>query len=418
MNQKRPLDKIALFHGVQPLVARSTTTTPSPRRPRPGSRTGRARVGPPSPNRGPGGWRRPLWDQRLALAGGNIAVVPFSGESVRLVNGSTRTTVRELTRPNRRVQSVFGEPTGKRLVTIDVENALPTPLGFGPAPGRIEFQVVLWDLERAEAKPMVLDTARPEPRPMSFPLIAFGADGKTLAFALNGSTEVKLFSVDDGRLVGRVESQAEVTALAAGVGGRLATASLGGTVQLWDGGSGEFLTSFSSTQSFVTRLQFNPRGTLLAASGFGTQSQVELWDTIAHRLAAVLPNTDPVLSLGFSTDGKTLVVGGRGVSTSLWTINEPPARTQISGLDARPASLAFRDDGLLAIGDALGETWLWCDSRTPDHEPSCPHNVTARSGRRERSRHRSRPRRLARSRPLSRPRLHLGLRRPGRSCLP
>ena len=228
---------------------------------------------------------------------------------------------------------------------------------------------------------MVLDTARPEPRPMSFPLIAFGADGKTLAFALNGSTEVKLFSVDDGRLVGRVESQAEVTALAAGVGGRLATASLGGTVQLWDGGSGEFLTSFSSTQSFVTRLQFNPRGTLLAASGFGTQSQVELWDTIAHRLAAVLPNTDPVLSLGFSTDGKTLVVGGRGVSTSLWTINEPPARTQISGLDARPASLAFRDDGLLAIGDALGETWLWCDSRTPDHDPSCPHNVTARSGR-------------------------------------
>ena len=138
VNQKRPLDKIALFHGVQPLVGAlddddddPVAATPAPTAAEPGA----PRVGPPSPNRGPGGWRRPLWDQRLALAGGNIAVVPFSGESVRLVNGSTRTTVRELTRPNRRVQSVFGEPTGKRLVTIDVENALPTPLGFGPAPG-------------------------------------------------------------------------------------------------------------------------------------------------------------------------------------------------------------------------------------------------------------------------------------------
>jgi WD40 repeat protein len=105
---------------------------------------------------------------------------------------------------------------------------------------------------------------------------------------------------------------------------------------------------------------------------------VELWDTIGHKLAAVLPNTDPVYGLGFATDGKTLVVGGRGVSTSLWRINEPSVRTQVSGLAARPTSLAFRDDGLLAIGDGAGATWLWCDSLNPNHDPALPRNVCAR----------------------------------------
>ncbi len=370
VKQKRSLDKFSLLHGAKPLGAAPDVSAPMPTP----TESSSPRVGPPNPNRVQGVWRRP---QRLALAGGVVAVLPSSGQPVLLVNGSTGAVVRELTRPDRRMQSVFGEPTGKRLVTIDVENAPVASFGFGPPLGPIELQVVLWDLERPDAAPTVLDTIKPEQRQMTFPLVAFSSDGKTLAFALAGSTKVKLFSVDDGRLAGRVESQADLTALAVGVGGRLATAS-GATVQIWDGVSGEFLNSFSSTQSNVWRLQFNPRGTLLATSGFGTQPQVELWDTIAHKVAAVLPNTDPVLGLAFSTDGKTLAVGGRGVSTSLWTIHEPPARTQITGFDARPVSLAFRDDGLLAIDDNLGETWVWRDAQGSEHEPTLPRNLTAR----------------------------------------
>ncbi|APW62152.1 WD40 repeat domain-containing serine/threonine protein kinase [Paludisphaera borealis] len=400
VNQERPLEKITLLHGAKPRVgtqaaapapppaAASPSPGPTPTAAEPGSQASStaSRAGPT--NRGPGGSRR-SWGDQLAPAGAYLAVVPPDGQSALLINGATGATVRELIRPDRRVLSVFGEPTGKRLVTIDVEDdAMPGP-GFragpfadGPPFGRAGFQIVLWNLEHADSTPTVLDHARPELRPMSFPipLVALGADGKTVAFAIHGSTTVKMFSADDGRALKPVESQAEVKALAVGAGGRLATAS-GGTIQLWNVATGEFLSSFSSTQSLVTRLQFNPRGTMLATSGgFGTQ--VELWDLVARKLAAVLPNLEMVLDFGFSADGKTLVVGGRGVTTSFWKIDEPSARVQISGFDSGPTSLAFRDDGLLAISDGLGETWLWCDSRIPEHETASLRNVTARSDRR------------------------------------
>lgn len=374
VSQQRKPDKIGLSSRVKPILGASNAPASGDVGP-PRSASSSPRTA--TPTRGPGGFR---WPDQLASAGVNVAVVAPDGLSVMLVNGTTGAMVRELVRPNRRVVSVFGEPAGKRLATVDVENAA-VDSGLPPGPPRFESQVVLWDLEHPESTPIVLEQVGQEPRPMSFslpfPLVAVGPDGKTIAVAAHGSTTIKLYSAEDGQALKPIESQAEVTAMAVGPGGRLASSS-SGTIQLWDVETGEFLSSFSSTQGFVTRMQFDPRGRLLASTGgFGTH-QVELWDLTSRKLAAVLPNGDSVMDLAFSADGRTLVVGGRGESTSFWTIDEPAARTELIGFDARPASLAFRDDGLLAIGDGAGETWLWSDDQSPGRPPSPPRNVTSK----------------------------------------
>jgi WD40 repeat protein len=396
VHQQRKPDKIALSRVAKPIPdAPAPGAGPAPAEDRrgpagaPDGAPASSDVGTPAPAsaarqavappRGQGGSRRP--PDQLAPAGVNVAVIPPDGQSVLLVNGATGATVRELARRDRRMLSVFGEPTGKRLVTVDVESGA-TSSSFRPGPSWSGFQVVLWDLGHPDSTPIVLEQDGREPRPMGpnmpFPIVSVGPDGKTIAFAVHNSTTVRLYSADDGKALKPIESQAEVSALALGPGGRLATSS-SGTIQLWDVATGDFLSSFSSAQG-VARIQFDPRGRLLATTGW--THQVELWDLTSRKLVAVLPNGDPVIDLGFSSDGRILAVGGRGEGTSFWTIDEPSTRAQVVGLDPRPASLAFRDDGLLAIGDVAGETWLWCEPRSPGQPPSPPRNVTAKSGRR------------------------------------
>jgi len=324
------------------------------------------------------------WGNQMTQAGPNLAVIPADGRSVSLLDAATGAVVRELDRPGRRVLAVFGEAAGKRLATVETDpmagpdwDPFPTPPGRPASPAnRPEVEVLLWDLDRLDEPLATLGRVRMEPRRFNFPMVAFSADGKTLALAPMNSTTIKLFATDDGRELGRIESQADVSALALG-GEMLATAS-GGTIQLWNVEAGAFLTSLTSAQSFVTRLQFNSRGTLLAVVGFGG-SQVELWDAAAHRLAAALPNVEPVTDLTFTADGRALIVGGRGVTTSFWRIHEPDAHARLTGFGARPGSLAFREDGMLVVGDGAGEIRLWRDADGPDAEPLAPRVLIPRT---------------------------------------
>jgi len=291
--------------------------------------------------------------ERLAPCGANLAVVPEGGASILILDASGG-LVRELDRGAGRVVAVFGEPTGRRLASVEVDPEVGPPEDRDRrTPPR--FRLVLWDLDRAEARSEALDVEA-EGR---FPLVAVSADGKTLAAATMGSSSIRLFSTDDGAEIRTIDAPANVRALALGGRDLLAAASEG-TVQLWNlakPDAGGFITSLSPTLGWVDQLRFNPQGTMLAVAGFG--KQVELWDALAHRPIAVLPGAEPATDLAFSFDGQTLAVGGGHTATSFWTIREATVRSLVFGPDARPVSIAFREDGLTAVADFAGDVWLW-----------------------------------------------------------
>ena len=190
--------------------------------------------------------------------------------------------------------------------------------------------------------------------------MAIGPDGKTVAVAPARGGQVRLFSgssEDGNELPGRrqIDTQTDLSALALGQNGLLATAG-GGMVRLWDVDSRTFLTELATTQSFTWQMRFNPRGTLLALAGPGS---VELWDPVAHALVAVLKTPEQVNDLAFTPDGQSLAVVDRSGGTSLWTVRDSAIRTQLSGLDSRPSSLAFRQDGILVGGSFYGKIWFW-----------------------------------------------------------
>jgi eukaryotic-like serine/threonine-protein kinase len=317
--------------------------------------------------------RTPSFGRRLTPAGQYVAALLPDGKGVRLIDVASGTSLRAIHRPDRLlVLGVLADPAGQRLITI--EGVLPEETAATePAGDFTEFQVNLWDPDQLDKPPIRLRLDSPPARSAWPPLVAISPDGKTVAVAPSRGGRVWLFAGEDGKNLnlrsGRpLETQTELSALALGPNGLLATAG-GGMVRLWDLDSRAFLTELPPTQSFTWQMRFSPQGTLLALAGLGP---VELWDPVAHTLVAVLKNPEQVNDLAFAPDGQTLAVVDRSGETSLWKVTNSAMRTQLSGLDSRPSSLAFSDDGILVGGGLYGKIWFWREGRCPEVSSPLP----------------------------------------------
>src|SRR5262249_41936816 len=163
-----------------------------------------------------------------------------------------------------------------------------------------------------------------------------------------------------------IEPQAELTALALGPHNSLATAGNtpgGVAIRIWNLDSPSQQTSLNPpAQSFTRMMRFSPQGNLLAIAGSGP---IELWDPVALNLVAVLGMSDQAIDLAFAPNGKTLAAVSRSGAATLWTIHDSAARTQLSGFESPPMTLAFSDEGLLAGAGWEGAIWSWRSGLCP-----------------------------------------------------
>ncbi len=318
---------------------------------------------------GRGGRPGPRWP-RLVAAGRSLAAVSSdvrdANQSIRLFDVVTGAQVQSLPMPGRGIRGLFASPDGQRLVTVESENGPPRsgPSGSGAAfksaqRPRDGYVVNLWNPEQVENPIKSLLRTESDETTITYPLVAISPDGKLVAIAWFHKSAVSLWSTENGDGVGWIETQAELTAVALGPDNQLATAG-SGEVRLWDTVTRTPLPSLTPNQSEVRLLRFSPRGALLAIAG-RLNRDVELWDTSAHALVAVLPTPDPVEDLAFSPDGGTLAAATTGDKTPVWAMIEPEIRVRIGGFDAETRALAFRHDGLLAMGMWKGTIRFWDD---------------------------------------------------------
>ncbi|KAG2487965.1 hypothetical protein HYH03_013405 [Edaphochlamys debaryana] len=136
-------------------------------------------------------------------------------------------------------------------------------------------------------------------------------------------------------------------------GSLLVSASLDGTVRLWDAGSGEPKAALSCPPALAACV--SPTGHLLATGCEG--GAVALWDPATGvQRAEMRGHKGDVAAVALSVDGGLLASGGKDKVIRLWATYNGSQRAELKGHTGPLLLLAFSPDGSQLASAAAGDT--------------------------------------------------------------
>jgi WD40 repeat protein/tRNA A-37 threonylcarbamoyl transferase component Bud32 len=143
-------------------------------------------------------------------------------------------------------------------------------------------------------------------------------------------------------------------------GDRIASASVDGTVKVWQASDGQLLLTLTGHADQVSGLAYSPDGKRLASAS--EDHTVRIWDaSTGAEILNLRGHTDGVHCVAYSPDGQRLASGGRDRTAIIWDATTGRELRTLKGHTGRIIDLMFSpDSGLLATADRVdGSVKIW-----------------------------------------------------------
>jgi WD40 repeat protein len=155
-------------------------------------------------------------------------------------------------------------------------------------------------------------------------------------------------------------------------GQRLVSASVDGTVKVWDSASGQEIRTLKGHGSQVYSVAFSPDpgapGRLASA---GAHSTLKVWDAgTGHETRTLKGHTDVVWSVVYSPDGERLASASNDGTVKVWDAETGQETLTLKGHTRAVYWVAFSTDGQRLASASLDVTVKIWDARRLDAEPA------------------------------------------------
>jgi len=175
--------------------------------------------------------------------------------------------------------------------------------------------------------------------------VAFSPNGRLLAAGSDGTVTVWDWRNNGGHVVANLDRHRKhpISVTFSPDGLRLASASAGVDVNLWDAQTWQHLRTFPEHIHPVSALAFSPDGRWLAEASLGRR--VILWDTTTGEQFHSLVHDGSVLGVAYGPDGKRLATASEDKTVRVW---DPVTGREVLSLHGHTDScecVAFSRDG-------------------------------------------------------------------------
>ncbi|MGQ9871350.1 nSTAND1 domain-containing NTPase [Leptodesmis sp.] len=196
-------------------------------------------------------------------------------------------------------------------------------------------------------------------------MVAFSTDGKALVAVAQRANQIKIWSVESGKLQFQLGGfQAPITQVALSPDGKwIAAASEDRTIQVWQMQTGQLQSQFSQPIA-PSSLTFSPDSKLLlAVSG----NRTTLWQVDTRQSSRTLTAASPIQQTAFSADGRWIAMLCQDGKLQVQEVTTGQVRQTLAiapagqgGMVTAAAQLVFSPNSqMLAVNTGKDQLWVW-----------------------------------------------------------